>query len=134
MIGRLTISAALLAVVAATVPGSVHADPVLGLWRTQPDAEGRIGHVKFERCVGGICGTVVAARGPDGGEIVTPSVGRQVLSNLTLVGDGVYEGTAYVPLLRQTFPARVEVGAGAMHLQACNGMGLCRQQRWTRLE
>ena len=130
MIGRLTIATAVL----SCVVGAALAEPVLGLWRTQPDAEGRTGHVKFERCVGGFCGTVIAARGADGGEIVTPSVGRQVLSNLTPVADGVYEGSAYVPLLRQTFPARVEIGGGEMRLQACNAMGLCRQQRWTRLE
>jgi uncharacterized protein (DUF2147 family) len=124
--------AALLAVLAAS--SSVTAETVLGLWRTEPDAKGQTGHVLFSDCGDAYCGTIVAAQAPDGREIVTPNVGREVISALKPLGAGVYEGSVFVPVMNASFPATLRVEGKVMMLQACNAVGLCREQRWRRLD
>ena len=130
--GRPVLTAILASALTVAAPAS--AETVLGLWRTEPDAKGQTGNVRFRDCGNAYCGTIVAAQDPQGREIVTPNVGRQVISDLRPRGGGVYEGSVFVPVMGTSFPATLEVKGPVMTLQACNAVGLCREQRWRRLE
>ena len=63
------ILAAIFAVTAAT---AALADPVEGVWKTQPD-DGAYAHVKMSPCGDAICGTIVKTFN-DGGEYKSPNL------------------------------------------------------------
>jgi uncharacterized protein (DUF2147 family) len=128
-----TAAAAALAL-AALAPPSAVAEPVLGLWRTEPDGKGQTGHVRFRACGSAYCGTIVAAHDSSGQQITTENVGRQVVSGLSPQGAGTYEGRVFVPIMGQDFPATIEVAGETMELQACNAIGICRSRTWRRVE
>ncbi len=113
--------------------GSAQAGELLGEWRTAPDSKGQTGDVRIVPCGAGFCGSIFRAHDEAGTEIVTKNVGRQILFGFAANGSGGYDGEVYVPLMAAKFPATVEVSGNAMRMRACNGVGICRSQTWSRL-
>ena len=128
------IAAAVAIALAAFAPPSATAEPVLGLWRTEPDGKGQTGHVRFRACGSAYCGTIVAAHDSAGRQITTENVGRQIVWSLRPQGGGTYEGRVLVPIMGQDFPTTIEVAGETMELQACNALGICRSRTWRRVE
>jgi len=114
--------------------GVAVADPVLGLWQTEPDGKDQVGHVQFRECGPGVCGKIVAAYGADGNAVTTRNVGRELIWDMVPQGGGAYAGgQVLVPLLGADFPAEMQLSGDRLSLRACNAMGVCRSQTWRRV-
>lgn len=122
-------AAAILCLAAAVA----HAEPILGEWRTEPDRKGQTGDVQVVPCGAAFCGTIVRAHDSQGNPVVTPNVGRQIVSDMTPGGNGSYAGRVFVPLLGAEFPATVRVRGGAMVVEGCNRLGVCMDQTLQRI-
>ena len=122
---------ALLCVATATSAAA----PIEGRW-TNP--KGNV-VVRVSPCGNAYCGTViqastkVRANARKGG---TPNlIGRQILTGLKPIGNGRYQGRAFVPKRNLYAKATVrQINANVMEVEGCALMGLiCDEQRWTRL-
>ena len=109
------------------------AEPILGEWRSEPDAKGQTGIIEVVPCGAGYCGTIVRAHDSNGNPVTTPNVGRRVVSDMRRAEDGSYAGRVYVPIMRAEFPATVRVSGGRMRVQGCNRLGVCMSQTLDRL-
>ncbi|MEM1429830.1 MAG: DUF2147 domain-containing protein [Pseudomonadota bacterium] len=109
------------------------ADPIVGEWRSEPDAKGQTGIIEIVPCGGAFCGTIVRAQDSGGQPVVTRNVGRQIVSDLRPAGDGSYAGRVYVPMMNADFPATVLVSGGQMRVEGCNSLGICMKQTLRQL-
>ena len=73
---RRVLIAALLAVLAAP---AVAADPVEGMWQTQPDDNGRFAHVRIYPCEDKLCGVLERAFEADGAPRKSDAVGKRMI-------------------------------------------------------
>lgn len=103
--------------------GVAHAaDPVVGVWQAPPDRKGQIGHIQIAPCAKGLCGTVIRAFSPDGQEVVTPNVGKQVMWGMQPKGGGNYgDGKIYVPARGRVFNATMALRGALLTIRACLG-------------
>ncbi len=86
--------AALAAALIATA-GMALADPVEGIWKTQPD-DGRYAHVQMMKCGSAICGKLIKTFDATG-EIRTPALGRNLVFDMVPTGNGSYRGKVWRP-------------------------------------
>lgn len=119
-------------VAAATFAMPAQAEVAKGLWATQPDDKGQIGHVRIRDCGASLCGTIVKAFDQSGAEINTKNVGKQIVSGMKPASSGVYEGRVLVPILGQTVNGKMEVDGSRMKLTGCL-VGICRERVWTKI-
>jgi len=113
----------------------VAAATITGIWVTEPDAKAQTGHVQIMPCGAALCGTVVSAFDKAGKPITTASVGKRILRDLKPIGGNAFgDGKVYVPIMRSEFPVRMTVNGNRLSLRACNGLGICRSQTWTRVK
>ncbi len=68
------------------------ADPMEGVWKTEPDDDGKYGYVRVAPCGDKLCGTLVKAFRQDGGEDVSPNIGKKIIWDMVPQGDGAYGG------------------------------------------
>jgi uncharacterized protein (DUF2147 family) len=119
-----------LLLLAAAVPAVASPEATLaGQWR---NPHGTV-VVRVAPCGNAFCGIIswASARNREKGN--TP--GRQVLTNLRPVGEGIYKGIAYDPKHDLNGSATVrQAGPNVMIVKGCAILGLmCREQRWTRV-
>ncbi len=128
---KLTTFAAALVVLAAPAL----ADPVHGVWMTQPDDNGNFGHVRMQTCPDGlICGGLVAAFDGAGQSMESPNIGRAIVWEMEPQGDGQYRnGRVYAPDRDRTYSSRMELRGDTLGVSGCV-LGICREQEWTRVE
>lgn len=113
--------------------GAADADPVLGLWQTEPDRKRLVSHIEITRCGPAICGRVAVAFDPSGKTVQTPHVGRPLFWDMQAQGAGRYTGgTVYVPLLDITARASMQLQGDRLTVTGCKGP-VCDGQVWTRL-
>ncbi len=105
-----------------------------GIWATEPDGKAQIGHVEIKPCGAALCGTIVRAYDKAGNQVTTPNIGRRILRDVKSTGGNEYGGgKVFVPLMRAEFPVNMTVQGNKLRLRACNGIGVCRSQDWTRV-
>lgn len=113
--------------------GAAGADPVLGVWQTEPDRKALISHIEITRCGPAICGRVAAAFDTSGTPVQTPHVGRPLFWDIRAEGEGRYGGgTVYVPLLDIQARASMVLQGDRLIVTGCRGP-VCDGQVWTRL-
>lgn len=111
------------------------ANPLLGVWKTEPDGKSQTGYVQMASCGGAVCGTIVSAYDKSGNRITTPNVGRQIIRDLRPVSANAFGGgKIYVPIMRAEFPLEITVSGDKLTLKACNSLGICRNQYWDRVQ
>lgn len=110
-------------------------DPLLGIWRTEPDRKDLTAHILVHACGQRICGDVQEAFDSAGNSVVTQNVGRRLFWDLVPKGDGTYdEGTVFVPLMNVTARAKVQIiGPDRIRVIGCKAM-VCDGQVWTRVQ
>ncbi|TGN59376.1 DUF2147 domain-containing protein [Paracoccus liaowanqingii] len=112
--------------------GAAAADPIEGLWQTQPD-EGAFAHVTVAPCGGAFCGTI-ARTFRDGAEYASPNVGRQIVIDMAPQGGGDYTGRVWRPSNDKVYAGKAAVAGDRMSLSGCIAGGLlCSSQTWVRL-
>lgn len=109
------------------------ADPIEGVWQTQPD-EGSFALVTIAPCGGAFCGTISKTfQGKS--EYKSPNLGRQIVIDMKPAGPGAYEGKVWRPANDKVYAGKAEVAGNSMSLAGCVAGGLiCKSQNWTRVK
>lgn len=122
----------ILAATLSLVAGAAGADPIEGVWQTQPD-EGAFAHVTMAPCGGAFCGTITRTY-RDGGEYASPNVGRQIVIDMAPQGGGDYAGRVWRPSNDKVYRGKASVAGDRMSLSGCIAGGLlCSSQTWARV-
>lgn len=123
----------LLAGLLALAPVVASADPIEGLWQTQPD-DGAFAHVKIAPCGPAYCGTIQRSF-RDGKPYDSPNTGRQIVIDMVAKGSGSYEGKVWRPSNGKTYIGKISLAGDAMRLSGCVMGGLiCAKQNWVRVK
>ena len=124
---------ALAAAFALTAGAALAADPIEGVWQTQPD-EGSVALVQIAPCGGAFCGTIVRTfKGQQ--EYPSPNIGKQIVIGMPPSGGGAYAGKVLRPADNKVYNGKAQVSGSAMKLSGCVAGGLiCKSQTWTRLQ
>ncbi|MFN4154559.1 MAG: DUF2147 domain-containing protein [Paracoccaceae bacterium] len=117
----------------AVVAGAAFAEPIVGLWQTQPD-DGAYAHVQIAPCGANFCGTIVKTF-KGGAEIKSPNVGKQLVRDMAAKGGGAYEGKVWRPSNNKIYMGKVAVSGSTMKLSGCVAGGLiCSKQDWKKIQ
>jgi len=115
------------------LPSFALADPVVGIWKTEPDKKNLISHIAVSTCRAKICGKVLKAFDRSGKEVATPNVGKPLFWDMQPTGGGKYsDGTVYVATLNMKARGSMELNGNALRVTGCKGSA-CYGQTWTRL-
>lgn len=123
-----------LAAAFALVAGAaLAADPIEGIWQTQPD-EGSVALVQIAPCGDAYCGTIVRTyKGQQ--EYKSPNIGKQIVIGMAPSGGGTYAGKVLRPADNKIYNGKAQVSGGSMKLSGCVAGGLiCKSQTWTKLQ
>lgn len=113
--------------------GPVLADPIDGLWKTEPD-KGTYAHVKMGKCGSTICGVIVKTF-KDGKETKSDTIGKRVVRDLTPQGGGNYVGSVWRPSNNKVYSGKINLKGDTMQLKGCVLGGLaCGKQTWSRIQ
>ncbi|CAN0593533.1 unnamed protein product [Ectocarpus sp. 12 AP-2014] len=123
-----------LAALAIMIAMPVFADPVLGLYKTQPGDDGKFGHVELYQCDASICGVIRKAFDASGKETSSDNIGRRMIWDMKAQGDGAYgKGKIWAPDRDKTYSSKMELSGNALKVSGCV-LGICRAQAWTRIK
>ena len=112
--------------------GAAFADPIEGVWQTQPD-EGAFAHVTVAPCGGAFCGTITRTF-RDGAEYQSPNLGRQIVIDMAPQGGGNYAGRVWRPSNDRVYAGKAAVSGDRMSLSGCIAGGLlCSSQTWAKV-
>ena len=113
--------------------GAAFADPIEGVWQTQPD-EGSFAHVQIGPCGPAFCGTITRTF-KDKAEYKSPNIGKQIVIDMVPAGAGAYEGKVWRPSNGKTYVGKIGLNGDAMKLSGCVAGGLiCAKQSWKRVK
>lgn len=109
------------------------ADPLVGLWQTQPD-DGAYAHVEIAPCGPAFCGSIKRSFNAQG-EYKSPNTGKQLVRNMAPQGNGRYAGQVWRPSNDKIYTGKIELTGNAMKLSGCVAGGLfCSSQTWSRVK
>lgn len=111
------------------------ADPLTGVWQTQPGKDGGLGHVRIAPCAGGLCGTVIRTFDATGQEVAAGDLGAAILSGVLPTGSGGYgKGRIINPETGRSYTARLTLRGDRLEVGGCIMM-ICRNAgTWQRVE
>lgn len=128
-----TLLIAALAGVGLALPAG--ADPVHGLWWTEPDGRGVTSVIRFADCDDRICGWLVSSYDSQGRPVDSPDVGRAVVWGMEPHGSGRYrDGRRWLPERQQDFPARMDLAGDELRVTHCSMVIFCHERVWTRAD
>lgn len=109
------------------------ADPIEGIWQTQPD-EGAFAFVTIQPCGGAFCGTITKTfKGRE--EFSSPNLGRQIVIDMVPQGGGAYAGKVWRPANDKIYTGKVKLDGRNMSLSGCVAGGLiCKSQAWVKVQ
>ncbi|WP_444452122.1 DUF2147 domain-containing protein [Rhodobacter capsulatus] len=123
----------LMAACLSLVAGMAAADPIEGLWQTQPD-DGAYAHVKIAPCGPAFCGTIVQSF-KDSGPYDSPNVGKEIVIDMVPAGKGAYAGKVWRPSNDKIYIGKIALSGKSMKLSGCVAGGLiCKAQTWTKVD
>ncbi|KEO50574.1 DUF2147 domain-containing protein [Thioclava pacifica] len=123
----------LLAAALTFAAGAALADPIEGVWKTQPD-DGSYAYVTIKPCGANFCGDISRTFKADG-EYKSPNLGKQIVINMAPKGDGKYEGQVWRPSNNKIYLGKITLNGNAMALAGCVAGGLfCKSQDWQRVK
>jgi uncharacterized protein (DUF2147 family) len=123
----------ILAAVLALGATAATADPIEGLWQTQPD-EGAFAYVAIAPCGAAYCGTITRAfKGT--AEYKSPNIGRQIVIDMAPQGGGKYQGQVWRPSNDKVYAGKATVVGNQLSLSGCVAGGLlCKSQAWVKVQ
>ena len=108
------------------------ADPVEGVWKTQPD-DGAYAHIKMSKCGAEICGTIARTFNADG-EYQSENLGKLLVFDMVPDGDGSYSGKVWRPANDKVYIGKINLNGNSLSLKGCVAGGLiCKKQSWSRI-
>ncbi|WBU55919.1 DUF2147 domain-containing protein [Paracoccus sediminicola] len=122
-----------LAAALGLLAGAASADPIEGLWQTQPD-EGAFAYVQIGPCGDAYCGTITRSfKGTS--EYQSPNIGKQIVIGMAPQGGGDYKGKVLRPADGKIYNGKASVNGDRMNLAGCVAGGLiCKNQTWARIQ
>lgn len=120
-----------------TSAGIAAADPVEGLWKTEPGETGGYLHVQIAQCDDKICGTIAAGVDKDGKSNANyEHKGKRMLWGMRVNGNGKYsKGKIWAPDADKTYGSKMALNGDKLVVKGCVAGGLiCRSQNWVRLK
>lgn len=110
------------------------ADPVLGMFKTQPGDTGRFAHVELYECDASICGVIRKAFDENGAEIASDTVGKRMIWDMSADGDGSYAGgRIWAPDRDKVYKSKMQLSGDTLSVSGCVAV-ICRSQTWTRVK
>ena len=123
---------ALLVAAILLAAGAARADPVEGVWQTQPDDDGAYAHVTFAPCGAKICATISRSF-RNGREYASDNRGKALVWDMRPVGDGSYvEGRIWQPSTGKIYRSKMVLQGNRLSVSGCVGP-FCRSQVWSRV-
>ncbi|GAB4287511.1 MAG: DUF2147 domain-containing protein [Roseovarius sp.] len=124
----------LAAAMALAGAGAATADPVEGLWRTEPGDTGGYVQVEIHPCGPAFCGTIRKAISKDGRERTDyEHLGKLMLWDMQPRGAGAYGGgKIWAPDRNKTYSSKMQLNGDRLTVKGCVAV-FCRAQTWTRL-
>ena len=123
-----------LAAFAAMVATPALADPVIGLYKTQPGDDGNYGHVELYECDGNICGVIRAAFDGSDNALESDNIGKRMIWDMTANGDGSYSGgKIWAPDRDKVYTSKMDLNGNDLEVSGCV-LVVCRAQSWTRVQ
>lgn len=115
--------------------GVAMADPVEGLWKTQPGETGGYLHVQISACGAAICGTIKKAFDAQGASTGTyEHLGKKMLWDMTADGENYYSGgKIWAPDSDKTYRSKMTLSGSNLTVKGCVAV-ICRGQDWTRVK
>lgn len=115
-----------------TTTGAAGADPLVGLWQTEPD-DGAFAHVQIEPCGSNFCGKI-ALTFKDNAEYQSPNKGKTLVIDMSPDGGGKYTGKVWRPSNDKIYLGKIALDGDRMKLSGCVAGGLlCSKQTWARI-
>lgn len=112
---------------------AVAADPVVGLFKTQPGDTGRYAHVEIYQCDANICGVIRKAFDEKGSEIASDTVGKRMIWDMTAKGGGSYSGgKIWAPDRDKVYKSKMQLSGDTLSVSGCVAI-ICRSQTWNRV-
>ena len=109
------------------------ADPLEGLWQTEPD-DGAYAYVQIAPCGAALCGTMVRTFNSDG-EYKSENLGRQLVIDMMPAGNGRYKGKVWRPSNDKIYIGRINLSGDGLKMKGCVAGGLlCASQSWARVK
>ncbi len=119
--------------IAALLATPAAAEPVLGLYQTQPGDTGSYAHVEIYQCDANICGVIRKAFDGSGKQIKSDTVGKRMIWGMKAQGGGKYaKGKIWAPDRDKTYSSKMELSGAKLKVSGCV-VGICRSQNWTRV-
>jgi uncharacterized protein (DUF2147 family) len=115
------------------LPVMAQAQSAQGLWKTEPDDKGQVGHVAIGACGALLCGTITKAYDAQSREVVTPNVGKRILFDMSEQAKGQYEGRVLIPKFNRSLKGKMKVSGSRMVISGCLA-GICDSQTLVRLK
>lgn len=113
---------------------SASADPVHGVWKTQPGDDGAYGHVQMGDCGGKTCGVLIRGFNASGVEGDSPNIGKRLVWDMESKGSGRYAGgKIWAPDRDKTYNSKMTLSGNSLKVEGCV-MVVCRGQTWTRVQ
>ncbi|SLN14876.1 DUF2147 domain-containing protein [Ruegeria meonggei] len=124
---------AIAAAFALLMPALAAADPIVGVWKTEPDRKNLTSHIKITACGKSFCGQIQSAYDSSGKEVQTPNIGKKLFWDVSSQGDGAYGGGEFwVPLINVDAVPQMTLQGDTLKVKGCEHH-LCAHQTWTRL-
>lgn len=112
--------------------GAAQAEVPIGLWKSGPDAYGKVVYVRTKPCGRALCGRVERAKDRNGYDTPSNVVGRKVLWDMVPQPDGSYQGKIWEASGDRMLGVRMQVQGNIMQLHNCDEAS-CQDVTWTRL-
>lgn len=123
----------LIAAVLSLVAGAAAADPVEGVWQTEPD-DGSYAHVTIAPCGAAFCG-VISRTFKAEGEYQSPNLGKTLVIDMVPNGENAYAGKVWRPSNDKIYIGKIQLNGDRLRLAGCVAGGLlCSKQNWSRVK
>jgi uncharacterized protein (DUF2147 family) len=111
------------------------ADPVEGMWKTNPDDDGNYGLIEIQPCGPAYCGTLRQAFDSSDAIMNSPNIGKMIVWDMVAQGSGAYgSGKIWSPDRDKTYSARMSLNGDGLAVKGCV-FGICRDGgTWTRVK
>lgn len=120
-------------VIAVLMPVMAAADPIVGVWKTEPDRKNLISHIKISACGDKFCGQIQSAYDKSGKEVQTPNIGKKLFWDVASEGGGKYGGGDFwIPMVNVDVVPQMTLSGDTLNVRGCEHV-VCGHQKWTRL-
>lgn len=121
-------------VAALGLAGAALADPLEGVWQTEPNDEG-YAHVRISACGAALCGKIIREFSTDGTPGDGGYSGTEIVHDMVPGGDGAYAGHVTDPTKDRRYKGKLQLSGDNLQMAGCVAGGLiCSKQTWKRVE